>query len=105
VHDLDRARVRADAAHAAAAHAAEADAAEEIRPVINVIVRELAPLERYLPGGIDEVDAQLAARVRRLRPERDVPPQADEDLPGEEVGSSMRAVAPPIQSFASGRRR
>ncbi len=43
---------------------------EEIRPVVNVIVRELAPLERFLPGG-----------------------------------SSMRAVAPPVQSFARGRRR
>jgi hypothetical protein len=28
-----------------------------------------------------------------------------EDVEGGEVGSSMRAVAPPIQSFASGRRR
>jgi error-prone DNA polymerase len=64
----------------------------EIRPVINVIVRELAPLERFLPGGIDEeAGADRAARVHRL--------------PGAEVGSSMRAVAPPVQSFAAGRRR
>jgi error-prone DNA polymerase len=46
---------------------------ERSREVINVIVRELAPLERFLPVG--------------------------------EVGSSMRAVAPAVQSFAAGRRR
>ncbi len=36
------------------AHAAPATVqGEEIRPVINVIVRELAPLERFLPGGVE----------------------------------------------------
>jgi hypothetical protein len=29
----------------------------------------------------------------------------EEDEDGVEVGSSMRAVAPPVQSFAQGRRR
>jgi len=47
--------------------------AEGIPPIVNVIVRELAALERFL----DRV----------------------------EMGSSMRAVAPPVQSFAQGRRR
>jgi error-prone DNA polymerase len=51
---------------------------EEVRPVINVIVRELDALERHLPG---------------------------EDAAVVEIGSNMRAVAPPVQSFAMGRRR
>ena len=109
---------RIDAARREAEHAkkqpAEAEpdlqGAEEIRPVINVIVRELAPLERFLPGGVDEAEADLGARVRSLRPERGgqtLPDARDgeEELPGAAVGSSMRAVAPPIQSFAAGRRR
>jgi error-prone DNA polymerase len=82
---------------------------EEIRPVINVIVRELAALERFLPGGIDDADgAEAGARVHRLptsAPGQARAPGAEEDLEGAEVGSSMRAVAPPIQSFAAGRRR
>ncbi len=60
---------------------------EEVPAVVNVIVRELAPLERFLVG--EEADA--GARVHRL--------------PGAEVGANMRAVAPPVQSFAAGRRR
>ena len=47
---------------------------ERIPPIVNVIVRELAPLERFVEDGV-------------------------------EVGSNMRAVAPPVQSFAQGRRR
>jgi error-prone DNA polymerase len=56
---------------------------EEIRPVVNLIVRELEALERHLSGGLDGEQA------------------------GEETGRvrSLRAVAPPIQSFAMGRRR
>jgi error-prone DNA polymerase len=86
----------------------QAGSREEIRPVVNVIVRELAPLERFLPGGVDE-DEQ-AARVHTLpaRPARTPAtgeqPDADE-VEGGAIASSMRAVAPPIQSFASGRRR
>jgi hypothetical protein len=50
-------------------------------------VRELAALERFLAG--EETDA--GASVHRL--------------PSAEVGAGMRAVAPPVQSFAAGRRR
>jgi error-prone DNA polymerase len=87
--------------------AAGFDPGEEIRPVINVIVRELAPLERFLPGGVDEADTDLGARVRVLRADHAqvAAHQDEEELQGVDVGSSMRAVAPPIQSFASGRRR
>jgi len=74
---------------------------ERIRPVINLIVRELEPLERFLDAGLDGAGEQ--ATVHRLGSR--APDQAAEDAPGAEVQSSMRAVAPPIQSFASGRRR
>ncbi|MCW2969770.1 MAG: dnaE [Solirubrobacterales bacterium] len=80
-----------------------AEETEEIRPVINVIVRELAPLERFLPGGVDDAaGAAATARVHRL-PGAASP--GEEDVQSAEVGSSMRAVAPPVQSFAAGRRR
>ena len=70
---------------------------EEVPPVVNVIVRELAPLERFLASASgEEVPAQ--AQVHRLRGVT-----ADEE--GAEVGAGMRAVAPPVQSFASGWRR
>jgi error-prone DNA polymerase len=74
--------------------------------VVNVIVRELAALEGVLSGGI-EGDAQAAStRVHRLRDRGRVQPStAEEHAQGSEVGSSMRAVAPPVQSFAMGRRR
>jgi error-prone DNA polymerase len=85
---------------------------EEIRPVINVIVRELAPLERFLPGGLDEADARRVAEVRKLPERRGVPAseesghaEGEELVEGTEIGSSIRAVAPPVQSFAAGRRR
>ncbi len=87
-------------------------ALERSQGVLNVIVRELAPLERFLSGGIDGVDGAASdARVRRL-PERAAgdalaaaKAAAGEDLEGAEVGSSMRAAVPPMQSFAQGRRR
>ncbi len=47
--------------------------------VTNVIVSEIEPLERYL-----------------------VDPEREDPVP---IGANMRAVAPPVQSFASGRRR
>jgi len=73
--------------------------AEDLRPVINVIVRELEPLERYLPDGLEGEVADAAAQVHYLH-------GAEQDgIQGEEVASSMRAVAPPVQSFAMGRRR
>ncbi|HYM54002.1 MAG TPA: hypothetical protein VES97_01460, partial [Solirubrobacteraceae bacterium] len=82
---------------------------EEIRPVINVIVRELEPLERFLSGGVEGPEAATAAaRVHRLPGLERAAPRAGgeaEEPEGAEVGSSMRAVAPPVQSFAAGRRR
>ena len=73
----------------------EADG-EEVRPVINVLVAELEPLERFLDGALAGEGEESV--VRTLRPGQD-------EAAGAEVGSTMRAVAPPIQSFASGRRR
>ncbi len=87
---------------------------EELRPVVNVIVRELAALERFIPGGLEGEGASQAGggRVHRLpAPERAAqgvatsPEREEEDAPAAQVGSSMRAVAPPVQSFAMGRRR
>ena len=69
-----------------------------------MIVRELAPLERFLPGGVDE--AAAAATVHRLPgAATSLEEPCEEELRSAEVGSSMRAVAPPVQSFAAGRRR
>jgi error-prone DNA polymerase len=72
--------------------------------VTNVIVRELEPLERFLDTPI----AEQGASVSRL-PQADPPPlEADRDVEHEDaarMAASMRAVAPPVQSFASGRRR
>jgi error-prone DNA polymerase len=63
---------------------------EQVPPVVNVIVRELVALERFVaPAAGEQEPAQ--AQVHRL--------------PGAEVGAGMRAVAPAVQSFASGRRR
>jgi error-prone DNA polymerase len=80
---------------------------ERSQGVVNVIVRELAALERFLPGGVEEGEGRAAAaRVHQLRCERPQPPSAEEEQDESvEVGSSIRAVAPPIQSFAMGRRR
>jgi error-prone DNA polymerase len=50
---------------------------ERAQGVVNVIVRELAPLERFVSGGVEP----------------------------RQIGSSMRAAVPPMQSFAQGRRR
>jgi error-prone DNA polymerase len=80
---------------------------EEIRPVINVIVRELAPLESFLDGSLEEGAAHRAggASLHRLPGTRRDQQEDGEALDGTEVGSSMRAAAPPVQSFAMGRRR
>jgi error-prone DNA polymerase len=81
---------------------------ERIPPVVNVIVRELASLERFVEGTLgDEERSAASARVLHLP---DVEHAAviageEEEEEGIEVGSSMRAVAPPVQSFAQGRRR
>ena len=72
---------------------------ERAEGVVNVIVRELEALERFLSGGAaDSEQAAARARVHRL-PELESPPG------DAEVGSSMRAAAPPMQSFGMGRRR
>jgi error-prone DNA polymerase len=80
---------------------------ERSEGVVNLIVRELAALERFVVGGVDDaVRRNGAARVHRLpAPEAPSPLERDEREEAIEVGSSMRAVAPPIQSFAMGRRR
>jgi len=72
---------------------------ERAEGVVNVIVRELAALEGLLSGGAAEgQEAPARARVHHLSD-----PEAS---PGDaEVGSSMRAAAPPMQSFGAGRRR
>jgi error-prone DNA polymerase len=84
---------------------------EEIRPVVNVIVRELVALERFLPGGVEGAEGAAAGRLHRLPGARraavgkDDVHEADEQVRAAQVGSSMRAVAPPVQSFARGRAR
>jgi len=86
---------------------------ERAQEVVNVIVRELAPLERFLPDGLEgEQGGAAPARVHRLpgAERRQTHALADEGdgaeaVAGGEVGSSMRAAAPPMQSFGRGRRR
>jgi hypothetical protein len=82
---------------------------EEIRPVINVIVRELAPLERFLEDPADGEQEARGAQVHTLPVTERTPAVEEAGVEGQpggtEVGSSMRAVAPPVQSFAAGRRR
>ncbi len=95
--DLNAARAAAELPRSPRADAQH----EQIRPVINVLVRELHSLERFLPGGIE---GDLAASVHDLRDGRSRSEPAEE-LKGEEITSSMRAAAPPVQSFAAGRRR
>jgi error-prone DNA polymerase len=72
---------------------------ERARGVVNVIVEELQALERVLAppqGG-------SAGEVRHLSaPGHGSDEQAAD---GAHVGASMRAVVPPVQSFAAGRRR
>jgi error-prone DNA polymerase len=80
---------------------------EEIRPVVNVIVRELIALERFLPDGIEGREGAAAAgRLHHLPGAQHAAGEGEdaEQVQGAEVGSSMRAVAPPVQSFAQGRR-
>jgi error-prone DNA polymerase len=87
--------------------------------VLNVLVSELAALERFLALADEEaVHAGGSGRVSRLpganraqAPGEEAPGaqdgagQAAEEQDGAEMGADMRAVAPPVQSFASGRRR
>jgi error-prone DNA polymerase len=73
--------------------------------VVNLLVRELAELEHFIAGGVEGEEREAAlARVHQLP----APAQGQDAGEGDDaagVGSSMRAVAPPIQSFAMGRRR
>ncbi len=62
---------------------------EEIRPVVNLIVRELEPLERFLDGGADGEVA--AARVHRLPASIGASPSPEE---GEEEGGGGRLEHP-----------
>jgi error-prone DNA polymerase len=66
--------------------------------VLNVLVCELAALERFL-GPVEGEGATV-----RLLPATD-PRRAGDEEEGADMGADMRAVAPPVQSFASGRRR
>jgi error-prone DNA polymerase len=79
---------------------------ERAEGVINVIVSELAPLERYIAGGLpderrDEGTVHHLAHPHAGRPDA----HGEEEDGAAQVGSSIRAVAPPVQSFAAGRRR
>ena len=79
---------------------------ERAQGVVNVIVRELAALESFLPGGVEGEAQTAGARVRRLPGhQRTQPPVDEEQAQATGAGSGMRAVAPPIQSFGMGRRR
>jgi error-prone DNA polymerase len=70
--------------------------------VTNVIVRELEPLERFLE---QPVAAQASvSRLPRSQPPP-LPGAEDEQEDAARMAAGMRAVAPPVQSFASGRRR
>jgi error-prone DNA polymerase len=72
--------------------------------VVNLLVRELAELERFIAGGVEGEEREaVLARVHQLPSSTELEDGGEEDAAG--VGSSMRAVAPPIQSFAMGRRR
>jgi error-prone DNA polymerase len=79
---------------------------ERSEGVINVLVRELAPLERFLSP--DAGEPSQDARVRHLPTGAEpaqLEPAAEQQDAAAEVGASMRAAAPPVQSFAMGRRR
>ena len=71
--------------------------------VVNVLVREFAALDASLA---DEERGLVAppASMHALHPESAADADGERDADGG-VGASMRAAAPPIQSFASGRRR
>jgi error-prone DNA polymerase len=72
---------------------------ERSEGVINVLVRELIALEDVLEPAAEEEREQ--ARVHQLP----IGQAAAAEERAAEVASSMRAVAPPVQSFARGRRR
>ncbi|MFZ1155914.1 MAG: DNA polymerase III subunit alpha [Solirubrobacteraceae bacterium] len=73
--------------------------------VLNVLVRELAALERFL-APVEAHDGAMGegVSVERLPGARHAREDGEEQ-DGAEMAASMRAVVPPVQSFASGRRR
>jgi error-prone DNA polymerase len=71
---------------------------ERAEGVVNVIVAELQALERFLSVQDDDGERAAQARVHHL-------PEPQPSRGDAEVGSSMRAVLPPMQSFGAGRRR
>ncbi|HEX5309951.1 MAG TPA: DNA polymerase III subunit alpha [Solirubrobacteraceae bacterium] len=75
--------------------------------VANVIVCELEPLERFLDAPLVEQGASVSRlpRPSQTAPTPDAAETDDEREDAARVAAGMRAVAPPIQSFASGRRR
>jgi error-prone DNA polymerase len=76
--------------------------------VTNVIVRELEPLERFLDTPSAEQGASVSPLPQADPQPLEADPGAEEDAAHQDatrVAASMRAVAPPVQSFASGRRR
>jgi error-prone DNA polymerase len=77
---------------------------ERSEGVVNLIVRELAALERFVSGGVEGAEREAAAASVHRLPVGE-PTASEQEDEAAEVGSSMRAVAPPIQSFAMGRRR
>jgi error-prone DNA polymerase len=84
---------------------------ERVSPVVNVVVRELLALERFVASE----DAPAAAQVHRLpavagvreqeEAERAASGAHEDAAAGAAVGAGLRAVAPAVQSFAAGRRR
>ncbi|HUN78449.1 MAG TPA: DNA polymerase III subunit alpha [Solirubrobacteraceae bacterium] len=81
----------------------EADA-ERVPPVLNVVVRELLALE----GFIAFEDTPAPARVHRLPRRPSEAAGGDDGADTDDaaaLGAGLRAVAPPVQSFAAGRRR
>jgi error-prone DNA polymerase len=85
---------------------------EEVPPVVNVIVRELAALERFLaPAAGEETPARAqvhhlpAATAAAAAAGAGGMAECAEEEDGAAVGAGLRAVAPAVQSFAAGRRR
>ena len=83
-------------------------------PSVNVIVGELASRSRRFlserrrrGGGVGRAGARAspAGPAPGRADDATTPVDAEEEPDGAEVGSSMRAAAPPVQSFAIGRRR
>ncbi|HWX88596.1 MAG TPA: error-prone DNA polymerase, partial [Solirubrobacteraceae bacterium] len=72
--------------------------------VLNVLVRELVALERFLGPAVDDALKMGGSGTVSGLPSAG-PAQAPAEEESAEMGASMRAVAPPVQSFASGRRR